>query len=183
MRWEAPSDASLMVRMRDGDAQAFAVLYRRYYEQALYVAREVSRSNQGAEEGVQEGFLSVWRSRMSYDVRRGSPQTWILTLTRNRCIDALRHERLGNRRRAPDFHLDLVAASGCLAEDSLTHDDACRALGCLRHIPLAQRDVIALAYVGDLSHTEIARRLNLPLGTVKGRLRLGLDKVRDLHEV
>lgn len=103
---------------------------------------------------------------------------WIFALIRNRSIDIHRRHRRGDALRASDAHLDQVAAADSVEDDALRRDDASRLHASLQQLPAAQRQVIALAYFGGLTHRQIAERLELPLGTVKGRMRLGLEKAR-----
>jgi RNA polymerase sigma-70 factor, ECF subfamily len=129
---------------------------------------------------VQEGFLSVWRSQGSYRGDRGSVQGWLMTVVRNRAIDATRREAAGHR--PPLAHQD--GAWDAPADDSTVDEviDRCEADALRRRLaqlPGAQAQVIVLAYYAGLSNAEIATLLALPPGTVKGRMRLGLQKLRD----
>jgi RNA polymerase sigma-70 factor (ECF subfamily) len=151
-------------------------VYEEYHRQALGIALRVLGNMAEAEEVVQEAFLAVWRSGHTYDSSRGSTRTWILTLVRNRAIDVVRA-----RQRRPVQPL----AEGVDPPDSTDvpfqaalNVDAERVAEALHRLPPEQREVIELAYSSGLSHTEIAARLTLPVGTVKGRIRLGLDRLR-----
>ena len=178
------SDETLMRRVQADDAEAFEQLYDRHAARAFRVARSVCDSTGRAEDAVQEGFLSVWRSRTNYRPESGSFQGWSMTIIRNRAIDAMRSEATRRRNTGDDDGEHL--ASGHATEARALEDhvvarsegDALRAA--LLRLPEAQAEVIALAYYGELSHTEIAKQLCLPPGTVKGRMRLGLEKLR-LH--
>jgi RNA polymerase sigma-70 factor (ECF subfamily) len=129
-----------------------------------------------AEEVVQEVFLSAWRSGHGYDPSRGSTHTWILSMVRNRSIDVLRARRrrpvepLAETMDPPD-----PGDVGSVAATSVDAETARRAMNGL---PPEQKQVIELAYFDGLSHSEIADRLSAPIGTVKGRIRLGLDRLR-----
>lgn len=128
---------------------------------------------------TQEAFLSVWRSCHLYRPERGSARAWALGITHHRAIDALR--RRSNRSR-----LDVAqegVTEGLLAREltdveAIGRDDTRRARGAVEALPFEQRQVIGLAYFGGLTHSEIAAALDLPLGTVKGRIRLALEKLR-----
>ncbi|MBV9581654.1 MAG: sigma-70 family RNA polymerase sigma factor [Chloroflexi bacterium] len=152
------------------------VLYDAHHRQAIGLAYRILGDLGDAEEVVQEVFLSAWRSGHTYDPARGSRQTWVLSMVRNRCIDVLRA-----RRRRPVQSL-LEGVDPPDAEDVPTRAvsnvtaDAARAA--LDSLPPEQKQVIELAYFGGLSHTEIAAQLAAPIGTVKGRIRLGLDRLR-----
>jgi RNA polymerase sigma-70 factor, ECF subfamily len=133
-----------------------------------------------AEDVTQEAFLSVWRSGARFDPTRGSVRTWTLGIVRNRSIDALR--RLAGS--APKLDLDddgLLEAqpAGERTEGEAIRRETARTVrGALRDLPAEQSEVIGLAYFGGFSHSEIAEILGMPLGTVKGRMRLGLEKIR-----
>jgi RNA polymerase sigma-70 factor (ECF subfamily) len=151
-------------------------LYEEYHRQALGLALRVLGNLGEAEEVVQEAFLAVWRSGHTYDPARGSTRTWLLTLVRNRAIDVMRA-----RQRRPIQPLDDTfdpPDSADVPLQAMLNVDAARASEALHRLPPEQQAVIELAYSSGLSHTEIAARLNLPVGTVKGRIRLGLDRLR-----
>ena len=174
------TDAQLMGRIQDGDAQAFAVLYDRLAPRALAIASGLlGVRGDRASDAVQEGFLSMWRGRAAYDADRGDVHSWVLGIVRNRAIDSLRHSaRHDGRRAAEDGVAHLLAAPDDVQADADASDDGRRLRALLADLPESQREVIALAYFGQLTHTEIAIRLTLPVGTVKGRMRLGLSKLR-----
>ena len=133
-----------------------------------------------AEDVTQEAFLSVWRSGARFDAARGSVRTWTLGIVRNRAIDALRRAA-GS---APKLNLDDEAVLEARPSDDFTDSEAIRretsrrVRGALQELPSEQSEVIGLAYFGGFSHSEIAEMLGMPLGTVKGRMRLGLEKIR-----
>jgi RNA polymerase sigma-70 factor (ECF subfamily) len=140
--------------------------------------------NAGAAEDVtQEAFLSVWRSEAGYDAARGSVRSWLLGIVRNRAIDAVRRSSAA---RAP--RLDIGAAERLEEMPSADRtdaeverrDEAQSIRGALAQLPEEQSQVIGLAYFGGFSQSEIAAMLGTPLGTVKGRMRLGLEKVRSM---
>jgi RNA polymerase sigma-70 factor (ECF subfamily) len=151
-------------------------LYEEYHRQALGLALRVLGNMGEAEEVVQEAFLAAWRSAHTYDATRGSTRTWILTLVRNRAIDVVRA-----RMRRPVQPLDATfdpPDSSDVPLQAALNVDAARVAEALFLLPAEQRAVIELAYSSGLSHTEIAARLSVPVGTVKGRIRLGLDRLR-----
>jgi RNA polymerase sigma-70 factor, ECF subfamily len=129
---------------------------------------------------TQEAFLSLWRSGAKYDRARGSVRTWLLGVVRNRAIDALRRQAT----RAPTVELELerLPDQGPYTEltdaKALRQEAAREVRGALRMLPADQLKVIELAYFGGLSHSEIAEALGMPLGTVKGRMRLAMEKIR-----
>jgi len=170
------SDEGLMRRIQADDVRAFGELYNRHSAKAFGLARLICGDSQRAEDALQDGFLAVWRSRARYDPARGSPQAWLMTTVRHRSIDLMRRGR--HALRESDAELEYFPAPGSVAEDAEEHDEANRVRAALLGLPLAQRQAIALAYFNGLTHTEIATRLQLPAGTVKGRIRLGLQMVR-----
>jgi RNA polymerase sigma-70 factor, ECF subfamily len=152
------------------------VLYDAHHRQAIGLAYRIVGDLGDAEEVVQEVFLAAWRSGHTYDASRGSTHTWLLSMVRNRSIDLLRA-----RRRRPVQPL----AEGVDPPDSsdvpaqaVSNVDAETARVALNSLPPEQKQVIELAYFAGLSHSEIATQLAAPLGTVKGRIRLGLDRLR-----
>jgi RNA polymerase sigma-70 factor (ECF subfamily) len=152
------------------------VLYDAHHRQAIGLAYRIVGDLGDAEEVVQEVFLSAWRSGHTYDPARGSTQTWILSMVRNRSIDVLRA-----RQRRPVQQL----AEGVDPPDSsdvptqaVSNVDAESARMAMNSLPPEQKQAIELAYFGGLSHSEIAAQLAAPIGTVKGRIRLGLDHLR-----
>lgn len=164
----------------DRNPEAFAVFYDRHGGAAYSLAYRIVGDRSAAEDVTQEAFISVWRSGARYDPTRGSVRSWVLGIARNRAIDFLR-SRAG---RAPklDFDDDTVleqrAAAERTEEEALRRETAGELRGALGELPGEQSKVIELAYFGGFSHSEIAEILGLPLGTVKGRMRLGLEKIR-----
>jgi RNA polymerase sigma-70 factor, ECF subfamily len=151
-------------------------LYDSHHRQAIGLAYRILGDVGDAEEVVQEVFLSAWRSGHTYDPARGSTHTWILSMVRNRSIDVLRA-----RRRRPVQPL-VEGLDPPDTEDvptqAVSNVDADAARVALNSLPPEQKQVIEMAYFGGLSHTEIATQLAAPIGTVKGRIRLGLDRLR-----
>jgi RNA polymerase sigma-70 factor (ECF subfamily) len=132
-----------------------------------------------AEDVVQEAFLSLWRSGARYDQRRGSVRSWVLSVVHNRAIDTFRRS-VGKTSRdvADDGLAERMAAKERTDTEVERRDEASRVRGALSELPTEQRQVIELAYFGGFSHSQIAELLKLPAGTVKGRMRLGLSKLR-----
>lgn len=167
-----------MRRVQADDADAFEALYDRFASRAFGLAIVICNNSQRAEEAVQDAFLCVWRSRAQYDPAHSPVRTWLFALVRNRSIDIYRHHRRRDSLRASEAHLDQIAMLGSVEDDVVRRDDGDRVRATLHELPAPQREVITLAYFGGLTHTEIAERLDVPLGTVKGRMRLGLEKAR-----
>ncbi len=176
------SDEDLMRRVRADDTHAFDELYERYHTRALGSARNICDNAERAEEAVQDAFLCLWTARAGYDPDRGGIQAWLFGLIRNRSIDIYRRNQRHDTLRASAAALEGIPTLDSV-EDRAVQDDAAGQLrASLRHLPLLQREVIVLAYFGGLTQIEIADRLALPIGTVKGRMRLGLNKARaEIH--
>jgi len=168
-----------MRRVQHNEIEAFGQLYDRHAARAFAVAHSVCQDAGRAEEVVQDGFLLIWRGRASYRPGAGSFQSWSMSIFRNRAIDALRRDAAARRPRlVATEHDGPEEASSALPDAVIARSEGDGLRSLLRHLPHAQAEVIALAYFGELTHTEIAERLSLPEGTVKGRLRLGLKKLR-----
>jgi len=128
---------------------------------------------------VQDAFLSLWRSGTGYDPSRGSVRSWVLSVVHNRAVDAMR--RVGSKagRDVPDEGIaERLPAPDSTDAEVERREDARRVRTALDGLPPDQRQVIELAYFGGFTHTQIAEMLDLPAGTVKGRMRLGLTKMR-----
>jgi len=168
-----------MMLVGEGDAHAFEVVFDRHGGAAFSLAYRMCAARARAEDVVQEAFLSLWRSGARYDRTRGSVRSWILGAVHNRAIDAFRQE---SARTAKDVHDDRIVET--VAAEELTEveverrDDAHRVRSALLELPVEQRKVIELAYFGGFTHSQIADMLGLPAGTVKGRMRLGLSKMK-----
>jgi RNA polymerase sigma-70 factor (ECF subfamily) len=172
------SDDELMRRSQANDTQAFEQLYDRYGAMALTVARGVCQNTGRAEDAVQEGFLSMWRSRASYHPETGSFKNWSMRIVRNRAIDSARRDVAGSRLLADPQVPFPDPASGSLQDEIIAREESDAMRASLRRLPHAQAEVITLAFYANLTRAEIARQLSVPPGTVKGRIRLGLDKLR-----
>src|SRR3954470_22124810 len=180
MSLSALADEDLMQLVRRGDTGAFEVVYERHATAAFSLAYRMTGTRNVGEEVVQEAFLALWRSNARYDRTRGSVRTWILGIVHNRAIDALRRSMVHDRRRASDEGLEERFAAGERTEVEVARRDEVREVrGALDTLPPDQLRVVELAYFGGFTHSEIAEMLEEPLGTVKGRMRLGLAKMRD----
>jgi RNA polymerase sigma-70 factor (ECF subfamily) len=174
------ADEELMQLLRRGDGRAFEVVYDRHAGAAFSVAYRMVGLRATAEEVVQEAFLALWRSNARYDRSRGSVRTWILGIVHNRAIDALRRAMVHDRRKVSDEGLEEHFETGERTDAEVARRDEAREVRtALDTLPADQSRVIELAYFGGFTHSEIAAMLDEPLGTVKGRMRLGLAKMRE----
>lgn len=163
----------------DGDVQAFEVIFDRHSGAAFSLAYRMCARRAFAEDIVQEAFLSLWRGGGKYDRARGSVRSWVLTAVRNRMIDAFRHEASrSDRNISDDGAVERMEAPERTEVEVERRDQASQVRDALESLPADQRQVIEMAYFGGFSNTEIAEMLKLPAGTVKGRMRLGLSKLR-----
>jgi RNA polymerase sigma-70 factor (ECF subfamily) len=177
---ERLADEELMPLVGRKDPEAFEVLYDRHGGAAYSLAYRIVGDRAAAEEVTQEAFISVWRSGARFDATRGSVRSWLLSVVRNRAIDFLR-SRAGKAPKLTfddDAVLEARPAEERTEDEALQRETAAEIQGALGKLPGEQSKVIELAYFGGFSHSEIARILNLPMGTVKGRMRLGLEKIR-----
>jgi RNA polymerase sigma-70 factor, ECF subfamily len=174
------ADEDLMLLVQRAEAAAFEVVYDRHAGAAFSLAYRMCGVRQLAEEVVQEAFLSIWRSGARYDRRRGSVRTWILGITHHRAIDALRRGVVQHRHRASDEGIEeRLEASDRTDVEVARREEAHEIRGALDVLPDEQRRAIELAYYGGFTQSEIAELLDVPIGTVKGRMRLGMEKMRD----
>jgi len=173
------TDRELMTRVQADDEAAFTALYGRLAGRAHAVARSVCFDAVHAEEAVQEGFVSMWRARLTYAPERGDVHVWAFGIVRNRAIDSVRRQGRHSKRRDPEYEAERPGDVD-VAATVIAMDDAARLRAHVAQLPPAQREVIALSFYGELSHAQIAFFLDVPLGTVKGRMRLGLEKLRPL---
>lgn len=174
------ADEDLMTLVERRDADAFAVLYDRHGGAAYSLAHRIVGDPEIAEDVTQEAYISVWRSGARFDATRGSVRSWTLGIVRNRAIDALRRAA-GSAPKLnfdDDGLLEAQPAAELTDSEAIRRETARRVRGALGELPRDQSEVIGLAYYGGFTHSEIAQMLSMPLGTVKGRIRLGLEKVR-----
>jgi RNA polymerase sigma-70 factor (ECF subfamily) len=174
------ADEDLMQLIRRGDARAFEVIYERHSPAAFSLAYRMTGTRGLAEDVAQDAFLSIWRSGARFERSRGSVRTWVLGIVHHRAIDALRRSFVHERRRADDEGIAERLESGVRTDAEVARRQEAEAVrAALDTLPAEQVQVIQLAYFGGFTHTEIAGMLELPVGTVKGRMRLGLEKLRN----
>jgi RNA polymerase sigma-70 factor (ECF subfamily) len=173
------ADEELMELVCRNEAVAFEIVLERHADAAFSLAYRMIGRRALAEDVVQEALLSLWRSGARYERSRGSVRNWILGITHHRAVDALRRDglRTGKNVSDEDLHERLVAPERTDVE-VVRRDEAREIRTAIDQLPAEQVRVIELAYFGGFTHTEIATMLHLPVGTVKGRMRLGLEKMR-----
>ncbi len=173
------ADEDLISLVQTRNSEAFAALYDRHARAAYSLAYRMMGERQTAEDLLQDAFLKLWRAAGSYRVERGSVRTWLLSIVHNRGIDQLRSS--ASRRRTQER----IEASAPRSQPSEAFAQSWRnsqqeqVREALKTLPEEQLKILELAYFSGYTHVEIAKLLGLPLGTVKGRMRLGLKKVRD----
>jgi RNA polymerase sigma-70 factor, ECF subfamily len=174
------ADEDLMPLVGREDPLAFEVFYDRHAGAAYSLAYRIVGNRSAAEDVTQEALLSIWRAGTRYDRARGSVRAWTLGIVRNRAIDLLRKEAGRSPKQAFDSEeqLERRPAEELTDTEALRRETAREVRGVLSDLPDDQSRVIQLAYYGGFSHSEIAEMLNEPLGTIKGRMRLGMDKIR-----
>jgi RNA polymerase sigma factor (sigma-70 family) len=171
--------AELLARTALSDQQAFAELYRQTSSHLYAVALRILRESGAAEEVLQESYVNIWHHAGSYVAAKSQPLTWLTSIVRNRCLDQLR------RREVDTVTIDDEEPGMMLADDRpspmellLSSADALAVRGCVEGLEAAQKQAIALAFYQGLSHSELARHLRQPLGTVKSWVRRGLERLK-----
>jgi len=173
------ADEELMQLVRRGRAEAFEVVYDRHADAAFSLAYRMCGQRGLAEDVVQESMLALWRSGARYDRERGSVRTWILGIVHHRAIDALRRTAVRDRGRVQEEGVqERLAAPDRTDLEVARRQEAREVRDALQQLPDEQSRVIELAYFGGLTHVQIASMLDIPVGTIKGRMRLGLAKMR-----
>ena len=176
----AESDEALLAAVQRRDERAIAALYDRYGGLAFGLAYRILDDRGAAEDVVQDAFMSVWRRAVSFQLDRGSVRTWLLSIVHHRAIDRLRGAAGKSRRDEPLDEIDRIAqVDDPWREVSIRVQGDVLKRG-LATLPEAQRQTIELAYFGGYTQQEIATAMDVPVGTVKGRMRIGLQKLREL---
>ena len=173
---EPPSDDQVMVALAGREVAALATLYDRYGRLAYALAYRILGEGEAAEDVVHDAFISAWRGAGSYRRERGNARGWLLSIVHHRAVDILRRKTAF--RPAPLEAAEQRPAeedTAVMAERNVEQQTVRRALDAL---PEAQRRTIELAYFGGYTHVELAELMGVPLGTVKGRMRIGLQKMR-----
>lgn len=182
VEYTSHSDEELMARLAERDTRALEVLYDRHARALYSLALRILGEPAAAEEVVQECFLKLWRAPERYQARRGRPLAWLMGVTHHRAVDELRRRR--TERRLLDGHAArAVVEHGPDPEQEVSANLEREKLGrALSNLPEAQRLVLRLAYFEGMTQAEIAERLGEPLGTIKTRARLAMQKLRAFKE-
>jgi RNA polymerase sigma-70 factor, ECF subfamily len=177
-----PDDPDLVAitRLAGGELEALEGLYGRYGTMAYSIAMRITGESGAAEDVVQEAFLGAWRNAARYVPGRGSVRTWLLAIVHHRAIDSLRRRRATTELPEADDagHTPAALALPDIWGDVAANLDRASIQQAMASIPVRQREAIELGYFAGLTQVEIAARLDLPLGTVKSRMRLGLLALR-----
>ncbi|GET42418.1 sigma-70 family RNA polymerase sigma factor [Microseira wollei] len=178
-----PDDVSLLTRISQGDQAALSALYDRYAKIIYAFAFKSLRSVEESEEVVMDVFAQVWRIGDRYDAQKGRVDTWLFTIARSRILDRVR--KLQRTQGATTFSIDALeiqpqADSVDLFEEAFIAERRIRMMAAMKTLPDEQRLVIELAYYQGLSHSQIAAQTGISLGTVKTRIRLGLNKLKSI---
>ena len=171
--------AALLDRSARGDEQAFAALYDALGAKAYGLALRVVRDPSQSEEVVQESFLEVWRMASRYDATRGSAAAWVLTIVHRRAVDRVRSAESATRRDTAYHDQNQPISHDETAEAATASLEAHRVRSALATLTPVQREAVELAYLRGYTHSEVARMLDLPVGTAKTRIRDGLIRLRD----
>ena len=174
-----PDWTPLIHQVAEGDQQALGALYDATSSLVYSLALRIVGNTATAEEVTLDVYTQVWRQAKSYDARRGSPSTWLLILTRSRAIDRLRSGTQEQQRRVYDDPQEQPSPEASPEESSVLTERRQQVQNAIASLPPEQREVLELAYFSGLSHRHIATQLGLPAGTVKTRIRLGMEKLRD----
>lgn len=176
-------DADLMLRVAQGDKQAFAQLYDRFSAPLYATAVRIVRDASEAQDIVHDAFVTVWDKAAAFEAARGTAFSWVVTLVRNRAIDRVRSRRRRAELLAESVPSDLgyqENAPGSSGSETATTNDEARAVrAAVATLPVDQRHALELAFFGGLTQEQIAEKLSEPLGTIKARIRRGLIKLRD----
>jgi RNA polymerase sigma-70 factor (ECF subfamily) len=170
------SDPILLARIAAGDRAAFAAFYDRYSSRIYGLLIKLLKIAREADDVLLEPFWQVWTRASQFDARRGSPLAWLVLIARSRCLDQLRR---GSRQRVNPADFDEPSTTLDLADDLHRDEIAQRARQAIATLPDDQRIAIQLAFYGGYTHQEIAEQLNAALGTIKTRIRLGMQKLRE----
>jgi RNA polymerase sigma-70 factor (ECF subfamily) len=170
----------LIQQVAHQDRDAFSQLYDRFSTLVFTLAMRMLKVRSDAEDLLQEVFVQVWRQAQGYNPERGSPEAWIINIARSRAIDKIRSIRRMEKSFVLTDDLERAESSENVESSAAESEARLTMQGALANLPVAQRKVLELAYFDGLTQTEIAERLAEPLGTVKTRMRSGIQRLREM---
>jgi RNA polymerase sigma-70 factor (ECF subfamily) len=179
MDLKATSDEELVLAFQQKDLQALEEFFDRHQRIALAVAYRVLGDREAAEDVLQEAFLAVWRQADTYQPEKGTARSWFLSIVRHRAIDVTRGRSFAKERISLD-ELNFEPRYSDVWQQVDARLDGEQVRQAVEALPAEQKEAVLLAYFGGFTHPEIAQRTGVPLGTVKGRLRLAMQKLRNL---
>jgi RNA polymerase sigma-70 factor (ECF subfamily) len=172
----------LLGKVALGDAAAFRILYDATSAKLFGFALRILKKNELAEEALQDGFVSIWHAAAGYQVQLAAPMTWMAAIVRNKALDIYRRQAdtvdIDSAQFEADVMLALQDPAAGPADLAQLSDEARALAACMSALEGRQRQAIGMAYFHDLSHSEVAGQLSLPIGTVKTWIRRGLEKLR-----
>lgn len=171
-------EVKLLLRIAQKDKEALSLLYDRYAQILLSFAFRILHSREESEEVISDVFIQVWRSAKNYDQEKSRVDSWLFMITRSRALDRLR--QLAKRTKDTLAAKELPIITHPLDQDLIFQERRQIIIDALDRLPFEQRQVLELSYFKGMSHTEIAIKLDVPLGTIKTRIRLGISKLRQL---
>jgi RNA polymerase sigma factor (sigma-70 family) len=172
------SEIILLRRIGQKDQSALSQLYDRYHKILFAFAFKILLSREETEEVVADVFVQVWRTAQTYDPKKAKVDTWLFMLTRSRALDRLRRKSKGQKEQ--EIAKEMPIATPALDHELLVQDRIDRVKKALAQLPAEQRQVLEMAYFDGLTHLEIALKINVPLGTIKTRIRLGIMKLKQI---
>lgn len=184
-RLDSAGERALITRIAGKDEQAFATLYDQYARLLFSVVLSIVKKQEDAEEVLQEVFLQIWNRASTFDTARENVYAWLTALARNRAIDRIRSRAYRNtQQEVGEVFLDVsgLEETGTALDAMVMMEQADEVRQALKEIPSEQRELIEMAYFEGHSQSQLAERLNLPLGTVKTRMRQGMKKLCGLLE-
>ena len=176
---EPPTQDQLLARVAQGDQAAFAALYDQIAPRVLGLVRRLLRDHAQSEEVTQEIFLEIWQTATRYDSNKGGASTWIMTMAHRRAVDRVRASQASRDRDTKIGIRDYDAQYDNVSETVQTRVEHERVEKAMLRLTELQRQAVSLAYYGGYSHSEVAKLLSVPIGTVKTRLRDGMIRLRD----
>jgi RNA polymerase sigma-70 factor (ECF subfamily) len=174
------SPTELLRQMGQGNRGAFELFYERFAALVFSFAMRLVQERSAAEDLLQEVFLQIWRDAGNYSPDRGTPEAWIITITRSRAIDRMRSIRRRDKSFVPMAGAGGKEYDGKVESGAAASDARIMVNSALAELPPLQRTVLELAYFDGLSQSEIAGRLKEPLGTVKTRMRAAITRLREI---